>query len=105
KGDRNASRAIWRALYASDPDLMKENALRHLRNLDALDRADLVAGMASAFRARAGRWPSSLDELASVTGVSVRDPAGVPFRYDSGTGVVTLDPKSPLWLPPQPALH
>ena len=42
---------------------MKDNALVHLQQIDALDAVDAIRAAAQSFRAQAGRWPSSLDEL------------------------------------------
>ena len=100
RGDRATARALWRRLYdEAEPGAMKSNAEIHLQQIDALDSLDVIRGAAETFRARVGRWPSSLDELRRVRLLqgSLVDPVGVAFDYNPETGRPSLARSSPLW--------
>ncbi len=100
RGDRGLSRALWLRIYEeAEPGPMKDNAALHLAQIDALDGVDAILGALQAFRARAGRWPASLDELrrAQIIQGTLADPAGIPFDYNPETGQVSVAPASPLW--------
>jgi hypothetical protein len=100
-GERSTSRRIWVSLYASSEGSIKENARVHLQQLDAVDRSEALSAAVAAFERAAGHRPSSLSELpaANLRGLALTDPTGVPFRYDSATGRVSIAPQSPLWRP------
>jgi tetratricopeptide (TPR) repeat protein len=100
RGDRATARALWQRIYdEAEPGAMKGNAEVHLQQIDALEALDVIAAAAEAFRARAGRWPSSLDELRRVRLLQggLVDPAGIPFEYNPETGRPSLSLSSPLW--------
>jgi len=100
RGHRETSRTLWRRLYdEADPGPMKENAALHLRQLDALEAVDAYRRAAEAYRAQAGRWPSSLEELrrAGLIQGGLVDPAGTPFDYNPETGQASVARASPLW--------
>jgi len=102
RGERATARALWQRLYEeAEPGAMKDNAALHLGQLDALDALDAVRAAVRSFRARTGRWPSSLEELrrAGLVRGALRDPLGVPFDYNPETGQVSLARASPLWRP------
>ena len=99
-GHRATARALWQRIFdEAEPGAMKNNAGIHLQQIDALDLADALGGAAAAFRARAGRWPSSLDELrrAGLVQGPLVDPTGVAFDYNPETGRASLARTSPLW--------
>lgn len=81
-GGRETARQLWRHLYeSSENEQMRDNAMTHLRQLDALDRMDELGARIEAFRERAGRFPKSWEELVAaglLPGVPL-DPTGVPF--------------------------
>ena len=100
RGDRATARALWQRIYdEAEPGAMKGNAEIHLQQIDALDAIDVLRAAAEAFRARVGRWPSSLDELRRVFLLQGKlvDPKGVPFDYNPETGRPSLARSSPLW--------
>jgi hypothetical protein len=100
RGDRATARSLWQRIYEeAEPGPMKGNAEIHLQQLDALDSLDVIANAAKTFHDRAGRWPSSLDELQRVRLLrgNLVDPAGVPFDYNPETGRPSLARSSPLW--------
>jgi hypothetical protein len=97
-GDRAVSREIWKRQYENGWGNMKDNALHHLRILDALDQRDALSGLVARFVEKAGRRPRSLAELVAVgllRSVPV-DPTGVPFEYDAETGRVKISRQSML---------
>lgn len=100
RGDRATSRTLWQRIYdEAEAGAMKGNAEIHLQQIDALDAVDVLRAAAEAFRARSGRWPSSLEELRRVGLLQGRlvDPVGVPFDYNPETGRPSLARSSPLW--------
>jgi hypothetical protein len=100
RGDRGTARALWKRIHdEAEPGVMRDNAVAHLRQLDALDAVDALSAATRAFRGRFGRPPSSLDELRrfGVAPGALVDPAGVPFDYNPETGEVSIARRSSLW--------
>lgn len=100
-GRRESSRAIWRQLYEDAEGPMRDNALQHIKILDAYDDADAVQSRVAEFERRTGRRPETLDELRSaglIRGPAV-DGSGAPFLYDPRSGTVRVSPQSKLWRP------
>jgi tetratricopeptide (TPR) repeat protein len=101
RGDRVTARALWQRIYEeAEPGAMKHNAAVHLQQIDALDALDVIRAGAESFRAQAGRWPSSLEELRRARALPrslMSDPVGVPFDYNPETGQASLSRTSPLW--------
>lgn len=105
-GSRESSRLLWRQIARrAEDDWYRNEALRRLRQLDAMDQLDLLRAAVDAFRERRGAFPADWAALRSagyLRGTPV-DPAGVPYRLFGGA--VSLDPGSPLSpLPTEPAL-
>jgi hypothetical protein len=101
KGDRAVSREIWQRQYDTGEGGMKDNALYHLRLLDALDGRDALNALVARFAEKSGRSPTSLEELVSAGLLrSVpADPAGTPYEYDAAKGRVRISRHSLLWNP------
>lgn len=98
---RESARAIWRAIYEGSEGPMRDNALEHIKVLDAYDAADYVQSLVAEFERRAGRRPETLDELrsAGLTRGPAVDGSGAPFLYDRQSGTVRVSPRSKLWRP------
>ena len=96
-GNRESSRLLWRQIAQSmETEGLRNEAQRRLQQLDAMDQLDRLRAVVEAFRARRGSLPADWAELRRggyLTGTPV-DPSGAPYRLQSG--VVTLDPDSPL---------
>lgn len=101
EGRRASSRAIWRQIYEQSDGPMKENALLHIRVLDAYDAADAAEALVREFERRMGRRPENLDELrsAGLARAPVLDGSGMPFQYDRESGTVRVSPQSKMWRP------
>ena len=104
-GSRASSRVLWEQIARTAEDEWYRNeARRRLQQLDAMDQIDRLRAAVAAFQQRAGAAPggwADLQRAGYLRGTPV-DPAGAPYRLDSG--VVTLDPRSPLYpLPTEPA--
>jgi hypothetical protein len=100
-GQRESSRAIWRQIYEQSDGPMKENALQHIKVLDAYDAADALQSLVADVERRTGRRPETLDELRSA-GLIRRpavDSSGAQFLYDRQSGSVRVSPQSKLWRP------
>jgi hypothetical protein len=96
-GSRASSRLLWQEIARSAEDgWYRSEALRRLRQLDAMDQLDRLRAASEAFRTARGSPPADWDDLRQagyLRGTPV-DPAGAPYRLTNG--VVSLDPASPL---------
>lgn len=99
-GDRDAARALWRELYdTAEAEALRNAAEVRLAQLDALDTIDQLNPFVWRYKAHAGRFPTSWQELVAagaLRGIPV-DPAGVPYVLDHTNENVQVSPKSPLW--------
>ena len=97
--DRHAARDIWQRQAETGEGMMRENAVYHLRVIEALDRRDLIQQQVERFRESRGRPPQDLAELVSaglLRAVPV-DPENVAFDYNSEKGRVSISRSSRLW--------
>ena len=102
-GDRVSSRMLWREL-ADDPESpwLRQEALRRLTQLDALDVIDQLTSTVDAFALRSGAYPTAWDQLRAagvLPGIPV-DPTDVPYVLAVEPPHVTLSSESPLYPPP-----
>jgi hypothetical protein len=103
-GRRESSRMLWQEVArTAEDDWFRNEAARRLRQLDAMDQLDGLRQVVASFEQRVGRLPSGWEDLrlaGYLPGTPV-DPVGTPYRLESG--IVSLDPKSPLSpLPTEP---
>lgn len=103
-GDRDASRQMWRQIAGNEADKwFRTEAVRRLRQLDALDQLDALARALAVFEARHHRpaveW-ADLVRAGMLRGVPL-DPTGLAYRIQDGRAV--LDPSSRLLPLPDPA--
>jgi hypothetical protein len=99
-GHRNASRQMWARLYEQSDGQMKENARRHLLDLDALDQLDAIHAAVDRYRQAYGIPPPGLEALSAIGfRAPLTDPAGTPFRYDPQKGRASVDPASKAYVP------
>lgn len=96
-GRRESSRLLWQHIaQTAEVEWFRNEALRRLRQLDAMDQLDRLRQVVGVFQRNFGRPPSEWEDLRRaeyLRGTPV-DPAGIPYRLQSGT--VSLDAKSPL---------
>jgi hypothetical protein len=96
-GNRQASRQLWRHIAQTEADeWFRNEALRRLQQLDAMDALDGLRTALETFAARTGHPARSWSELVAariLRGIP-RDPTGLTYRLDNGQ--VSLDPSSPL---------
>jgi hypothetical protein len=98
--DRASAREIWRRQYEASEGSIRENALFHLKVLDAIDLRDAYQGAVARFRKDRDRYPISLAELAQAgytRDPAPRDPTGVPLAYDAQDGAVKIARTSMMW--------
>jgi len=101
-GERQAARRMWRQMYEqAEEGIIKENARRQLRQLDALEGADALTALVAELTRRTGRKPASLADLeaSGLAKGALVDPSGTPYEYDSTTGKVRVSQRSVLWRP------
>jgi len=96
-GSRASSRVLWQDIARTADQEWSRNAAEHrLRQLDAMDQLDQLRAAVNVYRDRFGAAPAGWDDLRRagyLRGTPV-DPAGVPYRFETGT--VSLDETSPL---------
>jgi hypothetical protein len=101
-GHRRVSREIWRRMYEQGEEgVIRQNALMHLRRLDAADEVDRLNQQVELFVRSTGRPPRSpreLEEHGLLRGLPL-DPAGVPYDYDPSLGRFAVSRGSWLWSP------
>ncbi len=105
-GHRGASRVLFEAIAASaDNDWMRQDALRRLRQLDAMDAMEQLRSIVGIYRARGGGAPFSWERLVAagyLRGIP-RDPDGFVFDLGQWSGAVSLGEGSTLApLPDEP---
>ena len=101
KGEREISRQLWKRLFEQGDGIMRDNAAFNLQRLDALDAVEAAQASVDEFKRRAGRLPSSLEEVraAGLVRGPLADPGRVPFEYDQQKGTVGIARRSYLWRP------
>jgi hypothetical protein len=99
-GHRDIAREIWKQQYEhGGVAAIRDNALFHLQQIDALDESDVLSALAVRFAEREGRPPTSPRELVDA-GLAARiraDPSGVAFAYDPDTGRFSIARGSKFW--------
>lgn len=96
-GSRESSRVLWQQIASTaEIDYVRNEAVRRLGQLDAMDQLDELRAAVNAYRGRFGVLPDGWDDLrrAGYLKGTPADPAGAPYRLTDG--VVSLDPASPL---------
>ncbi|MBI2828151.1 MAG: hypothetical protein HYX77_02615 [Acidobacteria bacterium] len=104
-GRRESSRMLWRQVARdAEGEWFRNEAVRRLWQLDAMDEIDRLRRVLALFQRSVGRPASGWEDLRRagyLRGTPV-DPTGAPYRLQSG--IVSLDPASPLNpLPTEPA--
>ena len=101
-GERQMSRELWAYFRdAAETDQQRENAIIHLKQLDALDQIDVLKQILTEFEKERGYLPSRWDELVEARFLRQPpvDPMGAPYLLGPG-GNVTLSPESSLGVLP-----
>ncbi len=99
-GERQGSRLLWQQLeQTADNEWLRNEAVRRLLQLDALDQLEQLRAVVAAFARRQGRPPESWADLVRgrfLAGAPV-DPTGTPYVLDPGTGDVSVARESKLF--------
>jgi tetratricopeptide (TPR) repeat protein len=97
-GSRETSRQLWQQIARSTDagDWYRNEALRRLQQLDALDQIQELQRAVTVYTQRLGRPPAGWDDLrrAGYLRGTPTDPTGAPYQLSGGT--VTLDRQSRL---------
>ena len=92
-GDRQASRAMWQQLAASeDNEWLQQTAKLRLLQLDAMDQIDALERVVNEFARVTGKLPASWEQVAGLgllRGIPV-DPTGTPYTLDFTKGHVNV---------------
>jgi len=104
-GDREGSRFVWRQVFEhADAEYMRENARRHLVQLDIMDQLDVINSLIARAAAETGMPVFTWDPLVQ-SGMLRRnppvDPSGTPYVIDAKTGRATLSADSPYYPLPE----
>jgi hypothetical protein len=105
-GHRSASRTIFRVLAESgENDWIRKDAVRRLRQLDAMDAIEELNRIVEVYRARGGATPVTWEALVRARYLRAipTDPDGVAFSLGPWSGDVSLGEGSTLApLPKEP---
>jgi tetratricopeptide (TPR) repeat protein len=98
-GDRETARELWNFLLEiAENEQMKNNAIIHLQQLDALDGIDILTDLVATYEAQTGLFPESWQELidAGVLRGLPLDPTGVAFVLNQQEKKVEMSLESEL---------
>jgi hypothetical protein len=101
-GDRETARGLWQILRDSaETDQQRENAIMHLKQLDALDQMEILERVIQAYRGKTGAYPANWAELIENRFLpsTPLDPSGAPFVLEP-EGKVGITPGSALGVLP-----
>lgn len=103
-GNRQSSRILWQEVARTGVnEAFRNEAVRRLQQLDAMDQMDRLRQIVDDYRQRRGSVPADWTDLGRagyLRGIPV-DPSGVPYRLESG--VVMLGRGSRMFpLPAEP---
>ena len=105
-GNRDASRLLWQQIHdTADDEWLRDESLRRLMQLDALDAIQRLTMEVERFAADIGYWPESWQDVVDVGRLSdvPRDPLAHPYVLDPRVRLVGVSSQSPLWpLPDEP---
>ena len=99
-GHRKVALEIWKSQYEHSTDgAIRDNALYHIQQIDALDAADSLTRVAEEYARREGHSPASPKDLVAARLIAriSSDPSGVPFQYDPQTGRFSIARGSKFW--------
>ena len=94
--ETNTSEMIWTEIYNSSSDSsIRDNALKHLKGLQASKDIKVLNELAQKYRETYGHFPPNVDALvqAGMARSTPVDPSGFPYIYDA-EGVAQLNPES-----------
>lgn len=89
-GDPETARTLWKyVLDTTKDELIRDNAIKHLRALDVDETVPKLENLVRVFRQRTGSQPQGFEDLVSA-GWLARipvDPLGLPYRLKAGNRV------------------
>jgi hypothetical protein len=89
-GDRETARTLWMyVLDTSKDELIRDNAIKHLRALDVDETVPKLENLVRLFRQRTGSQPQGFEDLVAAGWVAriPTDPLGLPYRLRAGDRV------------------
>ncbi len=98
-GEREMARELWRIVYeTAENDQIRENAVVHLAQLDALDQMEVLEGVIASFQEEEGRLPKGWQEMIQRSYLNrvPLDPSGNPYLLEPATGRVEVSAASGL---------
>ena len=98
-GDTRSSRILYEQLVTSDVSWLREDAIRRLKKLDAIDRIAQLERATAEYERRFGDPPPTWQHLVQaglLPGVPL-DPEGYPYVLNPWWGDVTVSEESPIW--------
>ena len=104
-GDTRSSRVLYEQLLRSEVAWLREDAVRRLRKLDAIDQIAALERSTAEYERRFGDPPPTWQHMVQaglLPGVPL-DPDGHPYVLNPWWGEVTVSEDSPIW--PLPTEH
>lgn len=102
-GKRQTARELWQILYeTAETDQQRDNAMTHMKQLDALDQMDALRDVIDTYRKKTGTFPKNWQDLiaAGLLREVPLDPAGSPYVLDPDTHEIELSSSSTLGILP-----
>jgi tetratricopeptide (TPR) repeat protein len=99
-GSRESSRMLWQQMHdTADNDWIRNESVRRLTQLRALDDIDQLVVAAQRFVEQSGRPPRSWAELidAGLLAELPADPTGLPYVIDPDSGTINVSSDSALF--------
>ena len=104
-GDTRSSRVLYEQLLRSEVAWLREDAVRRIRKLDAIDQIAALERSTAEYERRFGEPPPTWQHMVQaglLPGVPL-DPDGHPYVLNPWWGEVTVSEDSPIW--PLPTEH
>lgn len=98
-GDTRSSRVLYEQLLTSEVAWLREDAVRRLKKLEAIDQIALLERSTAEYERRFGDPPPTWQHMVQaglLSGVPL-DPDGHPYVLNPWWGEVTVSEDSPIW--------
>jgi hypothetical protein len=98
-GDTRSSRILYEQLLASEVAWLREDAVRRLKKLDAIDQIAELERATAEYERRFGDPPPTWQHMVQsglLPGIPL-DPEGHPYVLNPWWGDVTVSDESPIW--------
>ena len=98
-GDTKSSRVLYEQLLKSDAAWLRADAVRRLKQLDAIDSIAFLEQLTAKYESQFGAPPQTWDDMVTAHFLRAKplDPEGHEYVLNRWWGTVTVAEDSPLW--------